>query len=54
MTDIEKRAHDLALSFISYKFSADHDATDPVQEEEFVSMYKKSYDTFIGFLSEGI
>ena len=55
MSDIEKRAHDLALSYVSYRLSVEREDSDAEHEEDvFFSMYKKSYNAFIEFLSEGM
>lgn len=55
MFDIQERAHDLALSYINNKLSAEHDGTDPeLDEENFFNLYKESYDAFFTYLSEGI
>lgn len=55
MTDTEKRAHDLALSFLQYKLSMELEGTDAEHEEGvFFEMYKESYDTFLDYLNHGM
>lgn len=55
MTDTEKRAHDLALSFLQYKLSIELEGTDAEHDEYvFFQMYKESYDTFLDYLNHGM
>ena len=50
----ENKAHDLAITFVSYKLNIEIQNTDAEHDADiFFDMYKEAYDRFYEMITEG-